>query len=139
MKELKSIFPPKTKVMFGESVVEIKSITLKDLPVVAEIAENVFDKVMSLLFSGKEDQELGIAVTKEIIHILQHDLELLQKLIEITTSVEKEIIPDLSLEAGLFLLDSILEVNKDFLFQNVLPRAKELFSKYAQKESKTNG
>ena len=139
MKELKSIFPPKTQVHFGDKLVDVKSITLKDLPVVAEIAEKVFDKIMSLLFSGKEDQELGLAITKEIIQILKNDIELLQKLIEITTTVEKEIIQDLSLEAGLFLLDSILEVNKDFLSQNVLPRAKELFSKYAQKESKTNG
>lgn len=130
MKELKNIFPPKTKVMFGEQVIEIKSITLKDLPVVAGIAEKVFDKVFGLLLSDKKEQDLGLAITKEIINILKHDIELLETLLEITTTVEKEVIPTISLEAGLFLLDSVLEVNKDFLSQNVLPMAKGLFQKY---------
>lgn len=130
MKELKNIFPPKTKVVFGDQVIEIKSITLKDLPVVAGIAEKVFDKVFGLLLSDKKEQDLGLEITKEIINILKNDIESLETLLEITTTVEKETIPNLSLEAGLFLLDSVLEVNKDFLSQNVLPMAKDLFQKY---------
>lgn len=130
MKELKNIFPPKTNVMFGDQVVEIKSITLKDLPVVAGIAEKVFDKVFGLLLSDKKEQDLGLAITKEIINILKNDIKSLETLLEITTTVEKEVIPTISLEAGLFLLDLVLEVNKDFLSQSVLPMAKGLFQKY---------
>lgn len=139
MRELKSIFPPKTQVMFGEKLVDIKSITLKDLPIVADITEKVFDKIFVLLLSGKQDQDLGIALAKEVISVLKNDVEALQNLLEITTSVPKETIPDISLEAGLFLLDNVLEVNKDFLSQNVLPMAKDLFSKYNPKAEKTNG
>lgn len=139
MRELKSIFPPKKQVVFGENLTDIKSIAMKDLPVVAEIAEKIFDKVFSLLLSEAKGPELDAAITKEIILILKNDIGSLQKLLEITTSVEKEIIQDISLEAVLFLLDNVLEVNKDFLYQNILPMAKEMFSKYKAKDQKTNG
>ena len=139
MRELKNIFPPKTKVSFGDDVIEIKSVTFQDLAVVAEIAEKVFDKIFSLLMSEKQDQELGVAIAKELISILKNDISLLQKLLTITTTVKPDVIPQISPEATLFLLDEVLEVNKSFLFQNVIPMAKEIFNKHKSKDPKTNG
>lgn len=130
MKELKNIFPTNTKVLFGEDVADIKGITLKQMPIIAEISEKLFDKAFGIILSGKSDQEIGIELIKELIQVLKNDTALLVELLASTTSVEKKLLQDVSLEALLFLLDEVLEVNKTFLYQNVLPKALALWTKY---------
>lgn len=136
MRELKNIFPPKTKVLFGEEVIEIKSVKLKDLEVVAGLADKIFDKMVGIILSKKSEMEIGLDIAKELVKIFKDDVDSLIDLLAITTSVKKEVLSEISLEASLFLLDEVLEVNKSFLFQSVFPKAKELFAKYSKK---TNG
>lgn len=137
MKELKNIFPTNAKVVFGEDVVDIKGITLKQMPVIAKISEKLFDKAFNIILSGRSDQEIGIDLIRELIQVLKNDTPLLVELLASTTSVTEDVLQAVSLEALLFLLDEVIEVNQSFLSQNVLPKALAFWKKYSpQKEKK---
>lgn len=140
MKELKNIFPTNTKVLFGDDVADIKGITLKQMPIIAKISEKLFDKAFNIILSGKSDEEIGFELIGELIQVLKNDTPLLVELLAVTTTVKEDVLQDVSLEALLFLLDEVIEVNKSFLSQNVLPKALAMFKKYSpQKSEKTNG
>ena len=120
MKELKVIFPETLEVKFGEEVVKIKTIPFGKLPYMAELADKVIDKIQKNAASG----DLGIA--KAIFEIIKIDFEIIVQALTITTSLKKETIESMSLEAASFILTNVVEVNADFLSQKVFPSLKEM-------------
>lgn len=136
MKSLTDIFPPKVQVKFGSEEIEVKSVKLQDMAIVAELGEKLFSKLIALFKMGLTEEELGMAIAQEIISILKNDTNLLIKFLSVTTSVPEETLKNISIEAALFLTKEVIEVNKDFLYLKIMPQAKELASLFGKK---TNG
>jgi len=120
MKELKVIFPETLEVKLGEEIVQIKTIPFGKLPYMAELADKVIDKIQKNAASG----DLGIA--KAIFEIIKIDFEIIVQALTITTSLSKETIESMSLEAASFILTNVVEVNADFLSQKVFPSLKAM-------------
>lgn len=139
MKELLSIFPPKVIVKFGDKEIEIKSVELQDMSIVATISDKLFSRAIAILQMKLTKEEQGIAIAKEIIDVLKNDTGLFIDFLSATTTVEKETLKKISIEAGLFLITEVIEVNKDFLYQKVMPMIKDLAKAFDQKSKKTNG
>ncbi len=120
LKELKVIYPEKTKVLFGDKEVEIKTIPFGKLPYMAELA----DKVIEKLEKNKASGDLGIA--KALFEIIKTDLDLITTALTITTSLEKKEIEEMSLQAASFILSNVIEVNASFLSEKVFPELKAM-------------
>ncbi len=138
MKELLSIFPPKILVNFGGENVEIKSVELQDIAIVAELGDKLFSKVMAIFKMKMTETDLGLAIAHELIQLLKNDTTLLIKFLSVTTNVKEETLKKISVEAALFLVTEVIEVNKDFLSQKIMPKAKDL-AKLFGKKAVTNG
>lgn len=138
MKELLSIFPPKVVVHFGDKDVEIKSVELQDMAIVGELGDKLFSKAIALLKMKLSPDDLGLAIAQELTTILKNDTKLLIDFLAVTTTVEKSTLQKISIEAALFLITEVIEVNKDFLSQKIVPKAKALAALFVKKE-KTNG
>lgn len=138
MKELLNIFPPKVEVKFGENTVEIKSIELQNISIIGVIADKLFNKAVAIIKMKLSEQELGLALAQEFSLLLKDDSKLLIEFLTATTTVDPKILPKISIEATLFLINEVIEVNKDFLYQKVKPMVLDLMSKLG-KNKKTNG
>lgn len=138
MKELLNIFPPKVEVKFGENTVEIKSIELQNISIIGVIADKLFNKAVAIIKMNLSEKELGLALAQEFSLLLKDDSKLLIEFLTATTTVDPKILPKISIEATLFLINEVIEVNKDFLYQKVKPMVLDLMSKLG-KNKKTNG
>lgn len=113
--ELNSLFAGSKFHDFAGKKIEIKQVTLEDLPIVVEMASKFFEK------SKASTQE-------KLMKLIKEDFNSIVKLISKLTDIPADQVNKISLATTVFVVQKILEDNKDFLEQAVAPLLKEAAS-----------
>ena len=112
---LESVFAISKKHIIGNMEVEIKQVSLGDIPLVLE--------VVSKLMSGKSKN-----TQENVMSLFQKDFHLVNEVFARLTSISQENVNKLNLAASIEIFTLVVEENKDFLLTTV-PAAMERMSK----------
>lgn len=97
---------------FAGQKIEIKQVTLEDLPMVVEIGSKFFEKSK-------------LSTQEKVMKLIREDFTTLVTLIAKLTNIPEDQVKKINLATTVFVIQKILEDNKDFLEQAVAPLLKE--------------
>lgn len=120
MENLQALFTSSHKETFKGVEIEINDIKVGDLPYIVDLVES--------FVTTKGDTNSKIAT------ILKSQMENVEILISRVTSIKKEDVSKLSIDALIFIVSKIITSNIVFIKKNILPMAEEI-----QKTMKQNG
>lgn len=92
--------------------IKIKQVSLGDLPVVTEVFSKLLDQKKS--------------IQDNAIHLINKDFPLVLKIIAKLTDLDESALPQLSLDAALFVLTEIAKENASFLASRLKPQIENL-------------
>lgn len=129
MSELKTIFVEGREINVLGTKIIVKTISVGNIPVVLNLANRIFSIIKDL----KSDEKYNTAILKAITE----DFEGVLKLIEVTTNLDKEDIPNLNISAMTIILAEVIKENSDFLSLHVMPNLQNLLQGLKKPEAKS--
>lgn len=115
---LSSLFIESQKVKYGEIDIEIKDISLKDLPLIAPLVEK--------FLKGEQSTQ------EKVLSLIKEDSETVARLIINLTSIPPEKVKDLRLDVLVFLIAKIIEINVVFIKKNI-PKIQEISKEISER------
>lgn len=115
---LEALFTNGTEVEFKGAKITIREVCMDDLPIVTRIV-------------GKVILEKGDTASK-ITKLVTEDFDSVKKLISSLTNIEESKVGKLPLDAVVFILSKIIELNVVFLKKNIVPTAQKLVKELNQ-------
>lgn len=129
MKTLNTIFSIEKEIELGEKKIKIKTLTLGDIPLVADFGY----KIATEWSKSKKDTKVVI------LSLIKNDFNSVVKLIEATTDLGTEDIRKLNLAATAKITSEVLKENGSFLEEFVAPAIQEATNQIATAVKMTAG
>jgi uncharacterized protein YjaG (DUF416 family) len=105
---LDSIFAETKKVKYNEAEIEIKQISIGDIPTITKLVK---------YFTANKKSDLQT----KVMSLVEEDFDLALDLFSRLTNISKENAQKLSLDATAFILSSVIKENADFFQRKVVP------------------
>lgn len=121
LKDLKSLFGEDKVVKIAGQDIKIKQIEFGNIPTILDLVDKIFGEIPD----AKNNTEIALLINKALVK----DFDSVSKVIITLTDLKADQVKKLNLAAATKIASEIVEVNADFLLQNVVPVAKETFQK----------
>lgn len=124
--QLKTLFCDSREIEFAGSKIQVRNISLGDLPILVDAITKFFD------------QKVDMADTKQIMRAIMKDFGTILKIFSITTDLNEDQIKKLNVAAATYILGEVVKENADFFQQHVVPHLTNLVGA-AKNKAKVSG
>lgn len=121
VQDLKSLYGEEEKIKIAGVNVIIKQIKFGDLPTILSLVDKIFGEIPKAI----NNTEIALLMNKA----LAKDFNSVVHLVSILTDLTEDQVKKLNMASTVKIIEGIVGVNIDFLFQQVLPSVKEMTSK----------